>query len=231
VNIFKYPIIGLYTPLQTPRRTCRYLSGPEILEVRNFLPQYSAHDWRNTTVKLTITAPVRTAKTLPITATTPKWCDPETVTLEQIDKNTRQLLREWPKDNGTPFLMEILEVLRDLKLRVRARDAANNCSVTVLVTTNTDTANTTFTPTPVYLVSDTIKPNMSVPDSQDSISTTMNSLVYPRVKQTTTELIKAFELDTATPAPIPTAAQSTSTNAYMLWIRRIIVSTNILIDQ
>jgi hypothetical protein len=42
VKIFKYPIIGPYTPLRTPRRTCRYLSGPEILEVRNYLLQYSA---------------------------------------------------------------------------------------------------------------------------------------------------------------------------------------------
>ena len=40
MKIFKYPIIGPYTPLRTPRRTCRYLSGPEILEVRNYLPQY-----------------------------------------------------------------------------------------------------------------------------------------------------------------------------------------------
>jgi hypothetical protein len=50
------------------------------------------------------------------------WSDPETVTLEQIDKNTRRLLREWPKDDGIPFPMEMLEVLRDLKLKVRARD-------------------------------------------------------------------------------------------------------------
>jgi hypothetical protein len=41
VKIIKYPIIGPYTPLRTPRRTCRYLSGPEILEVRNYLPQYN----------------------------------------------------------------------------------------------------------------------------------------------------------------------------------------------
>ena len=41
MKIFKYPIIGPYTPLRTPRRTCQYLSGPEILEVRNYLPQYS----------------------------------------------------------------------------------------------------------------------------------------------------------------------------------------------
>ena len=41
MKIFKYPIIGPYTPLRTPRRTCRYLSGPEILEVRNYLLQYS----------------------------------------------------------------------------------------------------------------------------------------------------------------------------------------------
>jgi len=94
-------------------------------------------DLRDTTVKSTITALVQTANTLPVTATTtPKWCDPETVTLEQIDENTWRLLREWPKDNRTPFPMEILEVLRDLKLRVRARDAEKTRSATVSVATS-----------------------------------------------------------------------------------------------
>jgi hypothetical protein len=149
---------------------------------KNTVKKQRTRDRRNTTVKLTITTPVRTANTLPVTATTtPKWCDPETMTLEQIDEKTRRLLREWPKDNGTPFPMEILEVLRDLKLMVRARDAANS-SMTVSVTTNTDIADATSTPT--------------------------------RVEQTTTELIKAFELNTAAPAPIPTAAPSTSSDAY-----------------
>ena len=52
----------------------------------------------------------------------PSWCNPETVTLEQIDENTRCLLREWPKDNGIPFPREILKILQDLKLKVRAQD-------------------------------------------------------------------------------------------------------------
>ena len=42
MKIFKYPIIGPYTPLLTPKTTCQYLSGPEILEVRNYLLQYTA---------------------------------------------------------------------------------------------------------------------------------------------------------------------------------------------
>jgi hypothetical protein len=106
---------------------------------KNAARKQRARDLRDTTVTSTLTTPVRT--TLPvITTTTPKWCDPETATLEQIDENTWRLLREWPKDNGTPFPMEILEVLRDLKLRVRARDAEKTRSTTVSVTTNTDTA-------------------------------------------------------------------------------------------
>ncbi|KIM75869.1 hypothetical protein PILCRDRAFT_91891 [Piloderma croceum F 1598] len=104
---------------------------------KNTAKKQRACDLRNTTVKLTITAPVQTANTLPVTTTTtPKWCDPETVTLEQIDENTWWLLREWPKDNGTPFPMEILEVLRDLKLRVRAQDAEQTHSATVSVATS-----------------------------------------------------------------------------------------------
>jgi hypothetical protein len=61
--------------------------------------------------------------------------------------------------------MEILEVLRDLKLKVRARDVANNCSATVSEATNTDTADAICTPAPAYLVViDVIEPNTSVPD-------------------------------------------------------------------
>ena len=50
------------------------------------------------------------------------WCDPVTVTLEQIEEKTRRLLREWPKDDGVPFPMEVLEMLRVLKTKVRSRD-------------------------------------------------------------------------------------------------------------
>jgi hypothetical protein len=147
---------------------------------KNAAKKQHARDQRDTTVKLTTTAPVRTANTLPITATTtPKWCDPETVTLEQIDENTWRLLREWPKDNGTPFLMEILEVLRDLKLRVKARDVEKMCSTTVSVATSTDTAGTICTPVPVHLVIDASEPNTFVLDPQDSISITTNNSVYP----------------------------------------------------
>ena len=46
-------------------------------------------------VMSTLTAPVRTTETItlhqkPVTATTaPHWCDPETVTLKQIDEHSR----------------------------------------------------------------------------------------------------------------------------------------------
>src|ERR1700733_161808 len=148
---------------------------------KNAAKKQCARDLRDTTVKSTMTVPVRTANTLPVTATTtPKWCDPETVTLKQIDENTRQLLWEWPKDNGTPFTMEILEVLRDLKLRVRARDAEKKCSMTVSADTNTDTASASCTPAPAYLIAiNAIEPNTSVPDSQDSIFTTTSNPMYP----------------------------------------------------
>lgn len=148
---------------------------------KNTTKKQCARDLRNTTVKLTITAPVQTANTLPVTATTtPKWCDPETVTLKQIVENTQQLLREWPKDNGTLFLMEVLEVLMDLKLRVRARDTVNNCSTMVSEATNTDTADVICTPALAYLiVIDTIEPNTPVPNLWDLISATMDDTVQP----------------------------------------------------
>ena len=50
------------------------------------------------------------------------WCDPVTVTLEQIEEKTRRLLCEWPKDDGIPFPKEVLEMLRDLKTKIMIRD-------------------------------------------------------------------------------------------------------------
>src|ERR1700683_3780334 len=120
---------------------------------KNAAKKQRARDLRNTTVKPTpaLTTDTTTLHQKPVTATTtPKWCNPETVTLEQIDENTQRLLQEWPKDNGTPFPMEIVEVLRDLKMRVMAGDAEKMCSATVSVATNTDTAGVICTPTPAY---------------------------------------------------------------------------------
>src|SRR5882762_2451917 len=121
---------------------------------KNAAKKQRALDLRNATAKSTLMAPVRTTNTItshqkPVTATTtPHWCDPETVTLKQIDEHSRRLLREWPKEDGIPFPREILEMLRDIKLKVLARDAERRCSATVSMDTNTDTA---------------------VPDPQDSI--------------------------------------------------------------
>ena len=50
------------------------------------------------------------------------WCDPVTVTLEQIEEKTRRLLCEWLNDNGIPFPKEVLEMLRDLKMKIMIRD-------------------------------------------------------------------------------------------------------------
>ena len=50
------------------------------------------------------------------------WCDPVTVTLAQIEENTRRLLCEWPKDDSVPFPTEVLDMLNDLRMKVRSRD-------------------------------------------------------------------------------------------------------------
>ena len=111
-----------------------------------------ARDLHDAAAKLPSTAPVLTADTTtlhqkPATVlTAPHWSDPETVTPEEIDENCRRLLQEWPKEDGIPFPREILETLRDLKLKVLARDAEKRCSAMVSVTTKTDTADATFTP-------------------------------------------------------------------------------------
>ena len=102
-----------------------------------------------------ITAPpeviATTSKAVPTPTRTPiKWCNPETMTLEQIKENTRRLLREWPQDNGIPFPREILEVLRDLKLKVRARDAKKN-QITILSTSTTPTPVNSITIAPILL--------------------------------------------------------------------------------
>src|ERR1700683_3365882 len=150
---------------------------------KNAAKKQRARDLCNTTVKPTpaLTTDTTTLHQKSVTATTtPKWCNPETVTLEQIDENTRRLLREWPKDNGTPFPMEILEVLRDLKLRVRARDVEKMISATVSEATKTATAAAICTPAPAYLVViDTIDSNTPAPDPWDSFATTTNNITYP----------------------------------------------------
>ena len=42
--------------------------------------------------------------------------------LEQIKENTQCLLHEWPKDDGISFPREVLEMLKDLKMKVGLRD-------------------------------------------------------------------------------------------------------------
>ena len=44
------------------------------------------------------------------------------MTMAQIEENSRCLLREWPKDDRIPFPRDILEMLEDLKKKVRTRD-------------------------------------------------------------------------------------------------------------
>jgi hypothetical protein len=111
--------------------------------------------------------------------TAPHWSDPETVTLEQIDENSHQLLQEWPKEDGIPFSREILETLRDLKLKVLAQDAEKRCSMMVSVDINTDTAGTMCTPASPHFAIGSLKPNMPVPNLQDLVFATTNNPVQP----------------------------------------------------
>jgi hypothetical protein len=124
-------------------------------------------------------APIPSQPSDETVTTAANWSDPRTVTLQQIDENTRRLLREWPKDDGIPFPMEILEVLRDLKLKVLARDAERRHSATGSVGVKTDTAGAICTPAPAHLANDSTEPNTPVPDLGDSVSTTTNNLAHP----------------------------------------------------
>jgi hypothetical protein len=127
---------------------------------KNAAKKLRARDLRDAMVKSPQTAPVSAVDTTashqkPATIlTAPNWSDPETVTVEQIDENSRRLLREWPKEDGIPFPREILETLRDLKLKVLARDAERKRSATV-------------------------SSNTSIPDPQGSIYTTTSNPMYP----------------------------------------------------
>ena len=55
-------------------------------------------------------------------ATTVPWCNPVTVMLEQTEENAQCLLHEWPKDDSVPFPTEVLDMLNDLRTKVRSRD-------------------------------------------------------------------------------------------------------------
>ena len=50
------------------------------------------------------------------------WCNPMTVMLEQIEENARCLLHKWPKDDGILFPTEVLDMLEDLRTKVKTRD-------------------------------------------------------------------------------------------------------------
>jgi CHASE2 domain-containing sensor protein len=101
---------------------------------KNAARKQRACDLRDATAKLALTAPVHTTDTTtlhqkPVTVTTaPSWCDPETVTLEQIDKNSRRLQQDWPKEDGIPFPPNMLETLRASRAAVIARDTRRGSS-------------------------------------------------------------------------------------------------------
>ena len=103
---------------------------------KNATKKLRTRNLRNATVEPIPTAPALTIGTTtlhqePVTITTaPNWCDPDTVTLEQIDENSCRLQRDWPKEDGIPFPAEILEMLRALRVAVITRDARRSTVIT-----------------------------------------------------------------------------------------------------
>jgi hypothetical protein len=93
---------------------------------KNAAKKLRARDLSNAAVELIPTAPI----TITTAVTTPKWCDPRTVTLAQIDENSCRLQRDWPKEDGIPFPAEILETLEALKVAVISRDAGRSLTIT-----------------------------------------------------------------------------------------------------
>jgi hypothetical protein len=51
--------------------------------------------------------------------------DPETGTLEELEQTSQRLQWDWPKEDGIPFLPDILEMLRALRAAVIAREQCN----------------------------------------------------------------------------------------------------------
>ncbi|KIM77755.1 hypothetical protein PILCRDRAFT_91035 [Piloderma croceum F 1598] len=190
-------------------------------------------DLCDATVTSTLTTPVQT--TLPVTTTTtPKWCDPETVTLEQIDENTRRLLREWPKDDGIPFPMEILKVLRDLNygrsLAKNGKKAAKiayqrnyyGAAIQISVLTQSKVQPVTAI-TPTFLNSSIPVPTRTRTPASTPARTPVPARIPvpiptpalpPPVGTSTlnSNPIAAFESDTAATAPTPSPASTTTTN-------------------
>jgi len=90
--------------------------------------------WKNTAKKVRahkkcaashITATSTTAvKSLPTasppTAPPPTAFDPKTGTLEELEQTSQRLQWDWPKEDGIPFLADILKTLRALRVAVIA---------------------------------------------------------------------------------------------------------------
>src|ERR1700683_1752040 len=98
---------------------------------KNAARKLCARNLHNAAVELIPTAPVTTA------VTAPNWCDPETMTLTQIDENSCRLQQDWPKEDGIPFPAEILQMLRALKVAVTKRDAERSTVITPVQTAQT----------------------------------------------------------------------------------------------
>ena len=56
--------------------------------------------------------------TAPTTAPVPTFFDPETGTLEELERTSQRLQRDWPKEDGIPFPPDMLEMLRVLRAAV-----------------------------------------------------------------------------------------------------------------
>ena len=106
---------------------------------KNAVKKMRARELRDAAVEPTPTAPASmpgstTLHEKLITTTTPNWCNPETVTLEQIDDNSYRLQRDWPKEDGIPFPAEMLEMLRALRVAVTKQDAERSTVITPVQT-------------------------------------------------------------------------------------------------
>jgi hypothetical protein len=67
------------------------------------------------------TMPAIAVKTPPVAL--PTAFDPKTGTLEELERTSQRLQWDWPKEDGIPFLPNILETLMALRVAVIARDA------------------------------------------------------------------------------------------------------------
>ena len=74
-------------------------------------------------ITATSTTAVKSLPTVsPPTTPPPTAFDPETGTLEELEQTSQRLQWDWPKEDGIPFPVNILEMLRALRVAVIVQD-------------------------------------------------------------------------------------------------------------